>query len=77
MAGETSVERLSWSSAWMARVEGWWVEDEGIGLKLTTALMPLGGTEGAMLQELKETLQKKSKKIKKNPLRIKYCGVRL
>ena len=57
MAGETSVERLSWSSAWMARVEGWWLEDEGVGLEWTTALMPLGGTEGAMLEELKETLQ--------------------
>lgn len=28
-AGETSVDRLRRSSAWMARVEGWWVGGEG------------------------------------------------
>ena len=57
-AGDTSVERLSWSSAWMARVEGWWVEgwwvgggeDERGGLEWETAFMPLEGAEaGGML----------------------------
>ena len=55
MAGETSVERLSWSSAWMARVEGWWVEekeeeeeDRG-GSEWETAFMPVEVAEGAML----------------------------
>lgn len=51
MAGETSVERLSWSSAWMARVEGWCVEDEdeGGGLEWETAFMPVEIAEGSML----------------------------
>lgn len=42
-AGDTSVERLSWSSAWMASVEGWWVEggeDEGGGSVWEMAFMP-------------------------------------
>ena len=49
MAGETSVERLSWSSAWMPRVEGWWVEDEGGGLEWETEFIPPRVAEGAML----------------------------
>ena len=53
MAGETSVERLSWSSAWTARVEGWWVEDEGGGLEWETAIMPVGIAEGAMFAVVK------------------------
>ena len=53
MAGETSVERLSWSSAWMARVGGWWVEDEGGGLEWETAVMPVGIAEGVMLAVVK------------------------
>ena len=51
-AGDTSVERLSWSSAWMARVEGWWMEgvdDGGNELEWETDFMPLGGVEGGML----------------------------
>lgn len=51
-AGDTSVERLSWSSAWMARVEGWWIEgvdDGGNELEWETDFMPLGGVEGGML----------------------------
>ena len=54
MAGETSVERLSWSSVWMARVEGWCVEDEGVGLEWETAFMPVGIAEGAMLAVVKK-----------------------
>ena len=53
-AGATSVERLSWSSAWMARVEGWWVErgkdkDEGGGGEWEMACMPFEGADGDML----------------------------
>ena len=49
MAGETSVERLSWSSAWMPRVVGLWVEDEGGGLEWETEFIPLRVAEEAML----------------------------
>ena len=48
-AGATSVERLSWSSAWMASVEGWKPEgrvNEGGGWEREMVCMPLGGREG-------------------------------
>ena len=53
-AGDTSVELLSWSSAWMASVEGWWVErgkdkDEGGGGEWEMACMPSKCADGDML----------------------------
>lgn len=38
-----------WSSAWMARVDGWWVEgagDEGGGTEWEMDCMPLRGAAG-------------------------------
>lgn len=46
-AGDTSVERLSWSSAWMASVEGWkggW--SEGELSEWETAVMAFGDAWG-------------------------------
>ena len=52
-AGETSVELLRRSSAWMARVDGWWIGkggDEG-GEEREMVCRPLGGAAGGMLYD--------------------------
>lgn len=61
-AGDTSVERLSWSSAWIARVDGCWVEgkeDEGGGLPCDMAFIPFGATEGGMVVVFQDSIAMK------------------
>ena len=49
-AGDTSVERLSWSSAWMASVEGWnGVWSEGGVSEWEAAVITSGDAWGDML----------------------------